>query len=418
MKAAIRLPGGLLVMVVMLAASRVCRSQTYSLIDLGSLPDHLHSRALGIGNHGAVVGSATNDLSLGPDRAFLVDSGAVIDLGTLGGDTSTAHAVGGDGTIVGQASAEPGPAAPVRAFTWFNGVIGGLGTLGGNSSWALDINAAGVVVGGSRVAGDLVFHPCRWVNGVAEDLGLLPDHWVGSARAVNPGGTIVGFSTSMFSEARAVLFADRPVDLGTLPGGCCSEAFDVNDGDKVVGFSWVSGASHRHATLWDGGTITDLGTLPGGGSSVAYGINTVGKVVGMSWTTMQRPGDPHACLWHQDTIVDLNDVLDGPSDWVLVEARAIDDAGRIAVAGTDSAQGVTHALLLTPVPAVPGDFNGDRVVDTADYAVFFDCIAGPDREPAPQSVAAAACLASFDREPDRDVDLRDLADLFQAIAGN
>ncbi|MCP4251257.1 MAG: hypothetical protein GY778_29830 [bacterium] len=55
-----------------------------------------------------------------------------------------------------------------------------------------------------------------------------------------------------------------------------------------------------------------------------------------------------------------------------------------------------------------GDWNATGVIDLADSAVFFDCLAGPDQTPAPTApVTAAGCLAFFDGDQDQDVDLSD-----------
>jgi hypothetical protein len=59
-------------------------------------------------------------------------------------------------------------------------------------------------------------------------------------------------------------------------------------------------------------------------------------------------------------------------------------------------------LTITEGPPGPGDGNGDGVVDLADYALFFDCLTGPEM-PAP-----AGCGA-FKFDADLDVDLADFA---------
>lgn len=285
-----------------------------------------------------------------------------------------------------------------------------LDTLGGSSSWASDINDSGVIVGGARVTGDSVFLPTVWVAGVPDALGLLEDHWVGAARAVNASGVVVGYSTSLFAEPRAVIWDSTPQDLGTLPGGCCSEAFDVNDANQVVGFSWLDGATTYHATRWNGGPAMDLGTLPGGSRSRAHAINNEGLVVGMSWTSTEFPGDPHACLWQDGETIDLNDRLVEPSLWRLVEAWDINEAGSIAAVAVHIEEDVTHAVLLTPIGAVPGDHDGDGDVDLDDYAEFAPCMTGP-------GIDFGAGCAVFDFDADDDVDVADFAGFQRAMTG-
>jgi hypothetical protein len=63
-------------------------------------------------------------------------------------------------------------------------------------------------------------------------------------------------------------------------------------------------------------------------------------------------------------------------------------------------------------PRVPGDCNGDRATTMADdWPSFFGCLAGPEVEFTP----GCACA---DPNGDRDVDLRDFADLQQRLVPN
>ncbi|MCP4250452.1 MAG: D-alanyl-D-alanine carboxypeptidase/D-alanyl-D-alanine-endopeptidase [bacterium] len=56
----------------------------------------------------------------------------------------------------------------------------------------------------------------------------------------------------------------------------------------------------------------------------------------------------------------------------------------------------------------PGDFDFDGDTDLDDYAVFFDCLAGPESAPdPPPPVSAQDCLDAFDFDGDFDVDALD-----------
>ena len=63
---------------------------------------------------------------------------------------------------------------------------------------------------------------------------------------------------------------------------------------------------------------------------------------------------------------------------------------------------VTTKPLLAVTDTVPGDVNGDRVVDISDFSNFPGCMRGPD------SPIAISCRV-FDFDYDKDVDAEDLA---------
>ncbi len=68
--------------------------------------------------------------------------------------------------------------------------------------------------------------------------------------------------------------------------------------------------------------------------------------------------------------------------------------------------------------AVPGDFDGDGDSDLDDYAVFFQCMAGPNASPSPPPpTTAQECLDVFDFDADLDVDLFDSGDFLVGFTG-
>ncbi len=75
---------------------------------------------------------------------------------------------------------------------------------------------------------------------------------------------------------------------------------------------------------------------------------------------------------------------------------------------------------LTIGSALAGDVDGDGDVDLDDYAVFSECMAGPDASPAPSSPAVSAtdCVWAFDSDADADVDLHDLTEFLGFLAGD
>jgi probable HAF family extracellular repeat protein len=99
-----------------------------------------------INNRGQIVGIAENAASR--VHAFLWENGTMIDLGTLPGDVlSRARGINNRGQIVGESISAGGFR---RAFLWKDGTMIDLGALaGGSPSSAWDINAHGDVAGES-----------------------------------------------------------------------------------------------------------------------------------------------------------------------------------------------------------------------------------------------------------------------------
>lgn len=257
----------------------------------------------GINDAGLVTGASFAGLTT---HAFLFDGASTLDLGGLPEDgcggcmlDSVGRDLNNTGDVVGLAYTLSGA---VRAFRYRDGAMVSLGTLGGEFS---------------------------------------------DAQAVNDKGEVVGVSTLGGGAQRAFLYRNGLMsDLGTL-GGSHSAAFGINELRQIVGCSTVDGDSTQSAFMHQQGAMSALPSL-GGADSCAYGINRSGQAVGYSTT----PGvfDTRAVLWAGSGIVDLNTRLDPKvaSQWVLFEARAINDKGQIIATGLH--KGVTHSALLTPVP--------------------------------------------------------------------
>jgi probable HAF family extracellular repeat protein len=169
-----------------------------------------------------------------------------------------------------------------------------LGTLGGTSSSASAINAGGQVVGWANTSSG-----AKWAflysNGAMTDLGTLGGT-DGEARAINTDGYIVGYTQITGNSARHAFLYDQGhmTDLGTL-GGANSWAYGINNLDQVVGAADIAGGA-SHAFLYSSGTMTDLNSLiaPGSGWVIteAKGINDKGQIVG----TGTINGQSHAFL--------------------------------------------------------------------------------------------------------------------------
>ena len=141
----------------------------YIITDLGTLGGTL-SVAYGINDSGQVTGNS-NIIGDAATHAFLWKptvpngtSGAMIDLGTLGGTDSYGQGINDSGQVAGF-SLTTGAAAD-NAFLWTptmpngtSGTMNGLGTLGRTHSNGFGINSSGHVAGQSQSTGDVVFAP-------------------------------------------------------------------------------------------------------------------------------------------------------------------------------------------------------------------------------------------------------------------
>jgi probable HAF family extracellular repeat protein len=154
--------------------------------------------------------------------------------------------------------------------------------------------------------------------------------------------------------------------LGTF-GGKNSYAMAINAGGQAAGTAQLS-SGYTHAFLWSAGILQDLGTL-GGGSSYAYGLNSAGDVVGYSW--LRGGAAPHAFLFQDGVMLDLNGLIDPGSSWVLTQAFAINGNGQIAGAGL--LDGVEHAFRLD---YEPGFSDTASVPEPATWIVVFTGLLG------------------------------------------
>jgi probable HAF family extracellular repeat protein len=357
-----------------------------AVIDLGTLGG-TSSQAFGINDAGQVVGYAE---TASQGRAFLYtdtngnglsDPGEMVGFGTFGGHFSQAYDINETGQVVGYAQT-PSGLTHAFLFTDKNGNGGNdpgemvdLGTLGGTSSTlggtlseayfseAHGINNAGQVVGYAQTPSGLT-HAFLYTDtngngsndpGEMIDLGTLGGT-LSEAQDINEAGRVVGYARTLSSIVHAFVYTDKDgdgtsdpgemVDLGTL-GGTSSYAYDINEAGQVVGLAdTASGVPHAFLYtdtngngLSDPGEMVDLGTL-GGTSSYAYGINEAGQVAGFSYTAS---GAIHAFIYtdaNGDGTSDPGEMLDlGPGD-----AQAINSAGQV-VGSTQTASGAAHATL-------------------------------------------------------------------------
>ena len=325
----------------------------YHPIDLGTLGGS-SSSANGVEFLNAVGGSLTTDDAA--SHAFsailpISDEGhasSLKDLGTLGGTNSSAQAVDILAQIVGQSDTSDGTS---HAFLYRKSMVD-LGTLGGSNSQANAVNLnltarlATQIAGWSLTIGDAAMHAVTWdADKNILDLGTLGGT-NSTAFGNNCRGQVVG-SSDTAGDATTDAFVWDSVhgmeDLGTL-GGSSSQANGINCEGQIVGFAFLAGDLQADAFLDTKGTMTDLGNL-GGSFSQANAISDLGWVVGASNIT--GDADVHAFVWtSKGGMLDLNNLIPATSGWDLQSANSISDNGYIVGVGTIN--GVGHAFALIP----------------------------------------------------------------------
>ena len=311
-------------------------SAPYTITDLGTLGGTT-TKGMGINEDGHIAGASQSGSYL---YAFLWDDATMTNLGDLGGQGSWAYDVNDSNQVVG---GSPLGGGNNHAFLWQqSGGMQDLGTLGGPDSYAFEINSTGQAVGYACCAPTTYLsHAVLWGSGGIVDLGDLDPLWpaISAAYGLNDAGQVVGGSYDEFANFHAFLWQNGGMqDLGTL-GGDYSAAEAINENGQVVGTARLANGT-PHAFLWDGG-MQDLGALTWD-QSIAYDINDKGQVVG----TLQTGPNSHAFVWANGQMQDLNNLIPANSGWVLQEARAINNKGRITGFGTFNGQ--TRAFLLIP----------------------------------------------------------------------
>jgi probable HAF family extracellular repeat protein len=301
---------------------------------------------------------------------------SLTDLGTLGGNQSSANAVNNRGQVAGEAlNTIPDPytsdyanffisgTTQVHAVRWTQSRgMQDLGTLGsGTDSAAFSINERGQIAGWSftNTTPNPVLDTCSaattyvptedpflWENGKMIDLGSLGGT-CGQALALNNRGQVVGFSDLPGDAGVHAFLWDHTggmQDLGTL-GGDNGEAVSVNDAGDVAGSDMRADGSIG-SFLWRKGVMTDLGTVGTTWGSNAFGINSRRQIVG---NLLDNNGNEiSAFLWEDGgPMVDLNTLIPPNSGVQLTKGLYVNDRGEIAARGVLS-NGNFHAVLLVP----------------------------------------------------------------------
>jgi probable HAF family extracellular repeat protein len=194
------------------------------------------------------------------------------------------------------------------------GSIIDLGTLGGTSTTPIGMNDLGDVVGSSSVAGHTASNAFLWSGGVMHDLGRLAGHVSSQARGVNNLRQVVGISfppgfSGLFNSHAFLWENGVMTDLNTpataAAGWLLTQGWDINDAGQIVGAGFRNGVALPRAILIENGVVTDLGTL-GGPNATATSINRFGQIAGLAAASDTFT---HAVTWTNGVIKDLGGTL-------------------------------------------------------------------------------------------------------------
>jgi uncharacterized membrane protein len=230
----------------------------------------------------------------------------------------------------------------LMAMRWENGVPHDLGTLGGEESSATAISDTGIIAGWAMVAGG-DRHLFTW-NGTFTDHGLIPGREV---EAINDAGQVVGHDITLLD---GWLFdQDHFITLPDLTGGTGSTPYDINASGLIVGASWPHQTDMR-PVMWIDGQVQALPLPSGALGGHARAVNDQNEIVG--YTALLGPDlqyAPHALLWKDGNAFKLEEIVTNPGDWHLRQAEHINDHGQIlALAYSDTFS--WKRVILTPVP--------------------------------------------------------------------
>lgn len=274
------------------------------------------------------------------------------NIGTLGGQYSSANDINDSGMIGGSATDASNHS---YAYIHQNGSMSSLGSIGSRNSGGSSINNSGVVVSTlSNRPGDGLFREgVIFENGSVTSLGHSSS--IDHAGHINDNGQIQAtfdfsgvFGGKSTSGRKSYLYhAGQIVDANIADyTGRYLIGQDLNNNGNLTGIvASVSELEDRHAFAYIDDILTDLGTL-GGIHSFGYAINDLDQIVGKS---LLSNSEQHAFLWDSiNGMVDLNTLIDPSSGWVLQQSTDINNHGDIVGYGTIN--GETHAFLLQAVP--------------------------------------------------------------------
>lgn len=167
--------------------------------DLG-LDSAAASSAKAINERGQVAGGIVSN---GQQLGFLWEQGVITYFAGLGGNLYRIDALSERGQVLGYNTADD--AMGIRAFLWEAGKVTDLDTRGNRWTCAALMNSAGQIIL-DRFSEEAPWGTVLWRNGRFAPLAALVDAGDRCALAINDLGQVVGWSSAIDVESRAVLW--------------------------------------------------------------------------------------------------------------------------------------------------------------------------------------------------------------------
>jgi probable HAF family extracellular repeat protein len=247
-------------------------------------PNFPHDPSVGVEPY--VQGSAINDSGLvvgyESDRSITYtvtwQNGELTRIPGMGGTLPTEPAAVNDAGLVAVSARLPDDAF-LHAAIWTGQILRDLGTLGGQGSSAADLNAAGHVVGDSLTAAG-ANHAFLYRHGRMIDLGLPAGGVWASADLVNDRDQVVGKWRGEDGATRVFVWDHgRITDLGAD-----TVAYAVNARGQVLAYQSSEDYTTGTGFVWTDGIRVDLPALSPGRLAGGSAINDRGQVVGWADT--------------------------------------------------------------------------------------------------------------------------------------
>ena len=364
----------------------------YTIEDLGDFGPDMYPHVTGINRHGDVVGWVQSTTDLWQVRAWRrMHDAAGIEI--LRGDRAWAMAINDAGVVVGFEALRDGTSTSFQ----YSDALGfrQIDALNGLQSAVASINNAGDVAGVYLASSDGAPRAFRTVGTTLEDLGVFHNGSGSWALAMNDAAQVTGYSFGGGWSFRMAFRYTTGVglqNLGTL-GGSDSEGNAINARGQVAGTA-VTGFTplpRFHAFRYtDGVEMQDV--APHLLASNGLALNNAGDVVGRALfvpDVFAGPQDIYEAFLYTDAggTVNLNDLIDRSSGWILRMATGINDSGHIV--GIGELNGQRRAFKLTKDIEPP-------VITTA--AASLGVLWPPDGRMEPVSFTVSAA-DNFDPQP-------------------